>query len=38
MKLWSCQDEETKIRELKDDVEAHKKLVLCSPSYMKNWR
>ena len=36
MRLWNCQDEETKIRELKDDVEAYKRLALHYPSYMKN--
>ena len=26
MKLWNCQDEETNIRESKDDVKAYKKV------------
>jgi hypothetical protein len=27
-----------RIGEIKDDAEAYKKLVLCSPRYLKNWR
>ena len=36
IRAWNCQDEETKIRELKDDEQACKMLVFCSPSQLKD--
>lgn len=36
MRPWGFQDEEINTRELKDDVQAYKNLVLPSPSYFKN--
>lgn len=38
MRVCEAMDEETKIRELKDDIYAYKKLMLSSLGYLKHWR
>lgn len=36
MKPWNCYAKETQIRELKDDTQAYKKIVLHSPTCLKD--